>query len=169
MEIVNPGGPNTLRYMKRKGYESRSCQFVCDHLLLFTNVVSRWYVSAHVLSLQSGIFEESQLFEEFQRGQYQGILLRDPVYTFMLTPVCIPRTAAERCSNQANSSMSGVMERAFGICKKIFPYVAKGTHLRCIVSKFQWRFLINIEETFSDMRTFSAFSPSNLIIAFISV
>uniref|UniRef100_A0A8C4RES4 Putative nuclease HARBI1 n=1 Tax=Eptatretus burgeri TaxID=7764 RepID=A0A8C4RES4_EPTBU len=117
--IVNPGGPNALRYMNRKGYYSLNCQFVCDHLLLFTNVVARWYGSAH----DSRIFEESRLLEKFQRGEYHGILLGDPAYTcrtFMLTPVRIPVTAAERRYNRANRSTWGVIKRALGMWKRDF-------------------------------------------------
>uniref|UniRef100_A0A8C4QFJ0 DDE Tnp4 domain-containing protein n=1 Tax=Eptatretus burgeri TaxID=7764 RepID=A0A8C4QFJ0_EPTBU len=97
--IVNPGGPNALR----------------------------WYGSAH----DSRIFEESRLLEKFQRGEYHGILLGDPAYTcrtFMLTPVRIPVTAAERRYNRANRSTWGVIKRALGMWKKRFPCVA---HLKC--------------------------------------
>uniref|UniRef100_UPI00359005CE putative nuclease HARBI1 n=1 Tax=Myxine glutinosa TaxID=7769 RepID=UPI00359005CE len=128
--IVNPGGRNALRYMNRDGYYSLNSQLVCDHRLLFTNVVARWYGSAH----DSRIFEESQLFEKFQRGEYRGILLGDPAYTcrtFMLTPVRIPKTPAERRYNHAKRSTRRVIERALDIWKERFSCVAKGNHLRC--------------------------------------
>ena len=127
--IVNPGGNGAARFMNRKGYYSLNCQFVADHQLLFTNVVARWYGSAH----DSRIFEESDLFRKFQMGEYQG----DPAYssrTFMLTPVRNPRTPAEVRYNNAQRRSRGVIERAFGMWKKRFPCISKGMHLRCSVS-----------------------------------
>lgn len=58
VRISNPGGPNSVRYVNRKGYYSLNCQLVCDHRMLFTNVVSRWYGSAHD---SSRVFEVSSL------------------------------------------------------------------------------------------------------------
>ena len=122
--ITSPGGINVERFMNRKGYYSLNCKFVCDHQLLFTNVVARWYGSAH----DARIFQESQLFVKFQNREYQGILLGDPAYTcrtFMLTPLCNPRTAAERNYTRAQRTTRGVIERAFGIWKKN-PLCSKG-------------------------------------------
>ena len=131
--IVSPGGRFALRFMNRKGYYSLNCQFVCDHTYLFTNVVARWYGSAH----DSRVFEESQLFRQFQAGEHQGILVGDPAYTcrqFMLTPIRIPRTPEEILYNDAQRRTREVIERTFGIWKKIFPCISKGMHLRCSVS-----------------------------------
>ncbi|XP_064624202.1 putative nuclease HARBI1 [Lineus longissimus] len=131
--IVNPGGERAAHFINRKGWYSINCQGVVDHQLLFTNIVARWYGSAH----DSRIFQESQLFRKFQAGEYRGILLGDPAYTcstFMLTPVRNPTTPEENRYNNAQRRTRGVVERAFGIWKKRFPCVSKGMHLRCSVS-----------------------------------
>ena len=59
VRIANPGVSNSLRFMNRKGFYSLNCQLlvVCDHNMNFTNIVARWYGSAH----DSRIFEESSL------------------------------------------------------------------------------------------------------------
>ncbi|XP_064617361.1 putative nuclease HARBI1 [Liolophura sinensis] len=127
--IVNAGGRDALRF-----YYSLNCQLVCDHQLIFTNVVARWYGSAH----DSRVFEESELFRKFQTGECQGILLGDPAYTcrqFMLTPFRNAMTPAEIHYNTAQRRTRGVIERAFGIWKKRFPCISKGMHLRCSASK----------------------------------
>jgi hypothetical protein len=69
--IAHPHGDRALRYMCRKGYYSINTQLTVDHQLLFTNIVARWYCSAH----DSRIFKESELFRKFRTGEYQGILL----------------------------------------------------------------------------------------------
>ncbi|XP_064628013.1 putative nuclease HARBI1 [Lineus longissimus] len=128
--IANPRGINAQRFMNRKGYYSLNCQLVCDHELCFTNVVSRWYGSAH----DSRIFEESRLCQRFRAGELQGILLGDPAYTctrYMLTPVREPRNVAERNYIQAQRRTRGVIERAFGVWKRRFQAVGRGNTLRC--------------------------------------
>lgn len=131
IRIANPGGANAVRFINRKGFYSLNCQLCCNHRMIFTNVVSRWYGSAH----DSRIFEESLLCRKLKNGEIGGILLGDSAYTctkYMLTPLRQPTSPAEIRYNQAQRKTRSVIERAFGIWKRRFPCVGNG--LRCSVS-----------------------------------
>ncbi|XP_064622520.1 putative nuclease HARBI1 [Lineus longissimus] len=117
--IVSPGGADAIRFINRKRYYSLNCQFVCNHLMMFTYVVARWYGSAHA----SRIFEESRLFRQFDSGANRGILLGDPAYTcrpYMMIPIRNPRTPAETRYNTAQRRTRGLIKRANGMLKKRF-------------------------------------------------
>ncbi|XP_041367014.1 putative nuclease HARBI1 [Gigantopelta aegis] len=93
--VVNPGGVTAQCFMNRKGYYSLNCQLVCNHLLLFTNMVCRWYGSVH----DSRIFEESRLCRQFRRGEFKGILLGDPLdhnMAITVATVCLHNLAKRR-------------------------------------------------------------------------
>lgn len=70
-------------------------QAVCDATLCFSNVVARWYGSAH----DSRIFENSTLYDDMDEGRSPGLLVGDggyPLLPFLLTPFEPPRTPAEQ-------------------------------------------------------------------------
>jgi hypothetical protein len=72
VQIESPGGDEAL-FRNRKGVFSINVQAVCDPDLNFTNVVARWYGSAH----DSRMFENSIPHDKLQEKSSPGILLGD--------------------------------------------------------------------------------------------
>jgi hypothetical protein len=72
VRITCPLGEHKNVYINRKGYTSLNVQAICDANMMFTNVVARWYGSAH----DSRIYNESRIKHvlENQPG-YTGFLL----------------------------------------------------------------------------------------------
>ncbi|OXA40695.1 putative nuclease HARBI1 [Folsomia candida] len=94
IHIISPGGDDAELFRNRKGRFSVNVQATCDASLCFTNVVARWYGSAH----DSRIFENSLLFDDLQNGRSPGLLVGDggyPLLPFLLTPFEPPRTPSE--------------------------------------------------------------------------
>ena len=119
IKIANPGGPDALRFINRKGWYSINCQFICTSDLCFTNIVARWAGSTH----DSRIFSESNIARQFANGEQHGILLGDagyPCLSYLLTPVARANTPQEERYNYAHSRTRTVIERAFGILKRRF-------------------------------------------------
>src|SRR5207247_268398 len=93
--IKSPGGEDAELFRNRKGYFSINVQAVCDHEMVFTNVVSRWYGSAH----DSRIFENSRLCGDLEEGKVPGILLGDAGYprkAYLMVPLENPVTIPEK-------------------------------------------------------------------------
>jgi len=70
-------------------------QAVCDHALVFTDTVVRWYGSAH----DSRIFENSNICYRLEEGEVPGILLGDSGYAllpFLMTPLAKITNASQR-------------------------------------------------------------------------
>ena len=76
VRISNPGGEDAARFINRKGYHSVNTQVTCDADCRITNIVARWYGSAH----DSRIFNESRLKADFEAGRISGNLLGDSGY-----------------------------------------------------------------------------------------
>ena len=82
-------------YRDREGNLSLNVQAVCNHDLMFTNVVARWYGSVH----DARIFDMSRLGGEYARGERTGILLGDqgyPLLPYLMTPFAFVNSEAEQ-------------------------------------------------------------------------
>ncbi|KAL5005679.1 hypothetical protein ScPMuIL_016837 [Solemya velum] len=80
------------------------------------------------------VFEESVLFQEFENGDIQSILLSDSAYTchsYMLTPLSNSATPEEERYNQAQKRTRRIIEQAFRVWKRRFRCVGDRTSLRC--------------------------------------
>ena len=95
VQIPSPGGDDPEMFRNRKGVFSINVQAICDHELNFTNVVARWYGSAH----DSRIFENSMVRDKLHDREAPGALLGDSAYTltpYLFTPFDRPSTPGER-------------------------------------------------------------------------
>ena len=95
VKINSPGGDTAELFRNRKGYFSINVQGICDSELNFTNVVTRWYGSAH----DSRIFENSKIGMDLADGNVPGILLGNagyPCQPFLMTPLANPTTIPEK-------------------------------------------------------------------------
>ena len=93
--IQSPGGNDAELFRNRKGFFSINVQGICDANLNFTNIVARWYGSAH----DSRVFENSNVFSELESGEAPAMLLGDsgyPLLPFLMTPLKKPTTNAEK-------------------------------------------------------------------------
>ena len=120
IEIANPGGEDSVRYINRKGHHSINTQVVCNARMLITNIVARWPGSVH----DSRIFNECALKERLEEGAFPGYILGDPGYAclrYLMTPVQNPRTDAEINYNRAQRKTRNIIERMFGTWKRRFP------------------------------------------------
>ena len=140
--IQSPGGDHAELYRNRKGYFSINVQAICDAKLKFTNVIARWYGSAH----DSTLFAHSRICAQFELGKItNGHLLGDGGYAckkYLLTPLANTTTAGERNYNFAQIRSRNPIERSFGVLKRRFPCLQLGirvkleTTLNVIVSCF---------------------------------
>ena len=133
------GGLNALQYINRKGWYSINCKVVCNFEMKITNIVARWYGSAH----DSRIFHESSLKEHFDNEDYHGILLGDagyPSLKYLLTPVNNPQTPGERAYNYHHNKGRTVIEMLFGVWKRRFACLSFGLRLKidtCLAAMLQ--------------------------------
>ena len=121
--IISPGGIYAELYRNRKGYFSVNIQAVCDANLIFTNMVARWYGSAH----DSRIFHNSALRDDLENGVLNGIILGDngyPCKRYLMTPFLNPQTPAEIRFNRAHKKTRNKIECAFGVWKRRFPVLS---------------------------------------------
>jgi len=140
VKINSPGGTNAELYRCRKSYFSINVQAICTQDLRFTNVVARWYGSAH----DSRIFENSKICGKLERAESPGILLGDSGYActpYLMTPFDRPRTPAQVNYNRSQILARNVIERAFGVLKQRFNClrhlrVKKQTVLNVIIACF---------------------------------
>jgi nuclease HARBI1 len=94
IKISSPGGDSAELFRCRKTWFAINVQGVCDSELNFTNIVARWYGSAH----DSRIFENCVLNAEIEYGQAPGLLLGDSAYPcmpYMMPPLRKPKTVSE--------------------------------------------------------------------------
>lgn len=91
--------------------------------MLIRGVVASWYGSAH----DARIFSESNL-KLVLEGIDGGHVLGDAGYSlrpYLLTPVAIPRTRAEKAYNKAHSATRMFIERTIGAFKRRFPAMSR--------------------------------------------
>lgn len=124
--IQSPGGDTAEQYRNRKGYFSVNVQATCDASLNITNLVARWPGSVH----DATIFSNSRLCAEFETQQIsQGYLLGDGGYpnkAYLLTPLTVVTTPAERRFNFSQIRTRNPIERTFGVWKRRFPCLKLG-------------------------------------------
>lgn len=128
--IQSPGGVNGELFRNRKGYFSLNIQGVVSATLVFENVVSRWYGSAH----DATIFANSRLNARFESGEFNDFyLLGDagyPCKNYLLTPLAATPTAAQRRYNYCQIRTRNPVERAFGVLKRRFPCLKMGLRVK---------------------------------------
>ena len=81
---------NEDAYVNRKGYHSMNIQCTVDSNYKFTSVLAKYPGSKH----DSGILQESSLFDAHQSGRIKGMLLGDSGYacrSWLLTPYPNPQ------------------------------------------------------------------------------
>jgi hypothetical protein len=129
--ILAHGVPNRELFRDRHTNISLNVQAICDHELIFTNVVARWQGSVH----DSRMFNNCELFGRFERGEIRGWLVGDSGYPLkpdLLIPYLRPQTPGEQRYNFAQIQSRNVIERAFGLLKNRFGVIGKnGGWVRC--------------------------------------
>ncbi|XP_030047944.1 putative nuclease HARBI1 [Microcaecilia unicolor] len=109
-----------MQYHNRKMGYSLNVQAVCDANLRIRDVVTRFLGSCH----DSYILSNSALGKKFAEGRFpKGWLLGDAGYgckPWLLTPVPIPRSDAEKRYNESHISTRCTIERTFGVLKSRF-------------------------------------------------
>ena len=119
VKVTATGIQNREVYRDRKNNLSLNIQAVCDHRLLFWNVVCRWQGSVH----DSRIFANSELKGYFEDNPNLGYLVGDsgyPLKKYLLTPISNPTTRGERGYNFSHAQVRNCIERAFGVIKRRF-------------------------------------------------
>ncbi|KAL4090167.1 hypothetical protein QTP88_025066 [Uroleucon formosanum] len=117
-------------YRNRKGYFSLNVQALVNANLEFMDVVVRWPGSAH----DSNIFANSRLKARMELPEFSDcIILGDSGYAlshYLLTPFACPTTNAERLYNESQIRSRNVVERSFGVWKRMFPVLFFGLRLK---------------------------------------
>lgn len=105
--------------VNRKGYHSINVQIACDANYNIFNLVARWPGSTH----DARILRESALYQDFEAGRVNGLLLGDSGYPLkhcMMTPIIAPRTEQERRYNTIHTTTRSLVERCIGVLKRRF-------------------------------------------------
>ena len=128
--ILSPGNDLAEIYRNRKGYFSLNIQTICDAKLMITDIVVRWYGSAH----DSTIFNNCAVRAELENGNIpRGHLLADNGYAvkpYLLTPLLSPTTEPERRYNKSLISTRNTVERQYGLWKRRFPALKLGLRVK---------------------------------------
>ncbi|XP_069469929.1 putative nuclease HARBI1 [Ambystoma mexicanum] len=115
-----PPQAHEAAYRNRKQYHSLNVQMTCGPDLTFSHCCARYPGSTH----DSMVLRNSILpaYMERHRGQNTWLLGDSgyPQYTWLMTPVRHPHTAAERTYNLAHGRTQICVERAFGLLKARF-------------------------------------------------
>lgn len=122
--IINPGGPHAELFRNRKRTFSINVQVVAGPNLEIFDIVARYPGSYH----DSHIFNRSSVKGKFQRRELPGYLLGDagyPCLSYLLTPFREPHTPGEQRYNQAHIQTRNVVERCFGVIKRMFPCLSR--------------------------------------------
>ncbi|KAJ8983171.1 hypothetical protein NQ317_016273 [Molorchus minor] len=108
--IVSEVSERLARSLPRFVVASPQCEIL--------DIVIRWPGSAH----DSRIFNSSSVCLRLEAGNLPGILLGDSAYAqtrYVYTPLLAPANRAEQRYNNAHIHTRNVVERTFGILKKI--------------------------------------------------
>ncbi|XP_030058313.1 putative nuclease HARBI1 [Microcaecilia unicolor] len=115
-----PPAAEEMQYRNRKMGYSLNVQAVCDAHLRILDVVTRFPGSCH----DSYILSNSALGKKFAEGKIgNGLLLGDAgngCRTWLLTPLAMPRSDAEKHYNEAHISTRCTIEHTFGVLKSRF-------------------------------------------------
>lgn len=123
--IQNPGGNMGEVYRNRKRFFSLNVQVVCGPQLEILDIVTRWPGSAH----DARIFHNSRLKMRFETGGLQGCLIGDsgyPCTPYLLTPLLVTHTPAERRYNRAQMFVRNKIECCIGVLKRRLLCLKKG-------------------------------------------
>lgn len=129
INIISPGGNNAELYRSRKGRYAINLMAICDHNLVFRNVICSWPGSVH----DSRVFDNSRVCQLLEDGNYSGYLLGDsgyPCRKYLMTPLLSPTTEKEQRYNRAHIQKRNVIERAFGVLKRRFGILNKEMRTR---------------------------------------
>lgn len=116
-------------YVNRKSFHSINVQAVCDAAGKITNFVAKWPGSTH----DSFILRNSLLWEGFELGRLEGIILGDSGYpnrNWLFTPFRNPITPWERQFNNRHSKTRVLIENAFGRLKRRFSILHSEVRLK---------------------------------------
>lgn len=95
------------------------------------DIVARWPGSCH----DSHIFQNSAVRRRCEAGEFgDAVLLGDsgyPLRDYLMTPIGDVRTRTEQKYNSSHISTRTVVERTFGIWKRMFPVLSLG--MRCSI------------------------------------
>lgn len=130
IRIDSPGGQNAELFRCRKSWFALNVQGICDADLCFTDVVARWYGSAH----DARIFDNSLIKGRIEAGEVPTLLLGDagyPLSQYLMVPIRNPITNAQKRYNGAQIKTRNTIERTFGVWKRRFPCL---NHLRLKLS-----------------------------------
>ncbi|XP_051500407.1 putative nuclease HARBI1 [Myxocyprinus asiaticus] len=106
-------------YINRKCTRSLNVQMTCDHQCMVTSLDARWPGSVH----NSKMFLESVLYQRFQEGLFDGLLVGDKAYacqSFLMSPYPDPEKKPQHDFNAALSQTRAKIETTFGILKGRF-------------------------------------------------
>lgn len=118
--IISPGGNDAELYRSRKNRFAINIMAICDHNLVFRNVICSWPGSVH----DSRVFDNSRVCMLLEEGNHSGYLLGDsgyPCRKYLMTPLLAPTTQKQHRYNSAHIKTRNVIERAFGVLKRRFP------------------------------------------------
>ncbi|XP_071843463.1 putative nuclease HARBI1 [Apostichopus japonicus] len=121
-------GEDAYVYINRKRVKSINVQLMCNSRYKITNVVARWPGSAH----DSRILQHSNIGQEFEAGNKQGILIGDsgyPLKPCLMTPIAEPQSPAEISYNRAHPRTRVFIEQVNGQLKMKFPCLMVGLHV----------------------------------------
>jgi len=117
---VAPPQDTAVTFFNRKNFYSINVQVVCSADGIVQNVVARWPGSTH----DARIFRNSNLRERLESGDLKDfILIGDggyPLMPYLLTPISNPNTRAQETFNHHFIRTRLIIERTFGVVKKVF-------------------------------------------------
>nr|XP_037288690.1 LOW QUALITY PROTEIN: putative nuclease HARBI1 [Rhipicephalus microplus] len=127
VRIKSPSGENAEVFRNRKGYFSFNVQAVAGPELQFFDIVAGWPGSVH----DSRIFDNSCLRVLYEEKRVPGVLLGDAGYAcqpYLFTPFSEPgpTDTPKGRYQKAQLKTRNVVERAFGVWKRRFPYLDLG-------------------------------------------
>uniref|UniRef100_A0AAR2J8S9 DDE Tnp4 domain-containing protein n=2 Tax=Pygocentrus nattereri TaxID=42514 RepID=A0AAR2J8S9_PYGNA len=105
--------------VNRKSFPSINLQIIYDATNTITNLEAKWPGSVD----DAQIFCESALYNKFEKGQYNGLLLADrgyPCMPYMMTPYPDPEPGLQSRYNLALSKTRARVETTVGILKDRF-------------------------------------------------
>ncbi|KAJ0174011.1 hypothetical protein K1T71_010157 [Dendrolimus kikuchii] len=129
IKIKKYGGNSAEIYINKKGFHLLNVQVVCDASLHIRNIVARWRQNAH----DSRMFDESNLKESFERGEFKGRLLGDSGYqmeSYLFTPLLHTQNLAEERYNEAHIATRNVVDHCFDVWKRRFQCLHHGMSVK---------------------------------------
>ena len=121
--MIKPPSINEDAYVCRKNFHSINCQVICDHELLFTDLVVAWPGSTHDNAIWKHCGVKRLLENYRQETVADAWLLGDSGYPprdNMMVALDDPQTDAERAFNRSLKRCRCSIERALGTVKSRF-------------------------------------------------